>query len=79
VSPRQLTDVVLGEGSWIGENACMVGCRIGRHAVIGANGVVTRDIPDYCVAAGIPAVPIRRWCPQRRDWLRTGPDAEFRP
>lgn len=74
---RQTADVVIGEGTWIGENACIVGCRIGRHAVIGANSVVTRDIPDFCVAAGVPAVLIRRWCPQRRDWFRTAPDGEF--
>lgn len=32
---------------------------IGKHCVIGANSVVTKDIPDYCVAVGSPARVIK--------------------
>ena len=32
-----------------------------RHYVIGANSVVTKNIPDYCVAAGIPAKIIKKY------------------
>lgn len=56
---RQLKDVVVGEGSWIGENVCIIGASIGKHCVIGANSVVTHDIPDYCVAVGAPAKVIK--------------------
>ena len=38
----------------------MPGVSIGDGAVIGANAVVTRDIPSYCVAAGVPAKIIKR-------------------
>ncbi len=76
---RQLADVSIGDGSWIGENVAIIGASVGRHAVVAANAVVTRDIPDLTVAAGSPAVPIRRWCPETRSWRRTTPDGNFVP
>ena len=52
--------VSIGEGSYIGINAVIVGnVKIGKHCVIGANSVVTRDVPDYCVAVGSPARVIK--------------------
>ena len=33
---------------------------IGKHCVIGANSVVTKDVPDYCVAVGSPARVIKK-------------------
>lgn len=48
--------VIIEKETWIGEGvAIMPGVKIGRNAVIGANSVVTHDIPAYAVAAGIPA------------------------
>jgi acetyltransferase-like isoleucine patch superfamily enzyme len=52
---KPIKDVIIGSGSWIGENACIIGASIGKNCVIGANSVVTRDIPDYSVAVGSPA------------------------
>jgi acetyltransferase-like isoleucine patch superfamily enzyme len=51
--------VEIGDGCWIGENACIIGSRVGKNSVIGANAVVTSDIPDYAVAVGIPARVIK--------------------
>lgn len=52
--------VSIGEGSYIGINAVIVGnVNIGKHCVIGANSVVTKDVPDYCVAVGCPARVIK--------------------
>lgn len=73
----QLADVHVGDGAWIGENVAIIGARVGRNSVIAANSVVTRDIPDLTVAAGAPAVPIRRWCEASRAWRRTAPDGSF--
>ncbi len=53
--------VSIGDGSWIGENACIIGATIGSNCVIGANSVVTKDIPNYCVAIGAPARIIRQY------------------
>ena len=48
--------VSIGDGSWLGHGTVVLpGSRIGRHVVVGANSVVTGDIPDNCVAAGVPA------------------------
>ena len=53
--------VSIGEGSYIGINAVIVGnAKIGKHCVIGANPVVTKDVPDYCVAVGSPARVIKK-------------------
>jgi acetyltransferase-like isoleucine patch superfamily enzyme len=53
--------VKVGEDCWLGKNVIvMPGVEIGRGAVIGANSVVTRDIPAYAVAVGAPAKVIRR-------------------
>ena len=52
--------VSIGDGSYIGINAVIVGdVKIGKHCVIGANSVVTRDVPDFCVAVGSPAKTIK--------------------
>ena len=52
--------VSIGDGSYIGINTVIVGnVKIGKHSVIGANSVVTKDVPDYSVAVGIPARVIK--------------------
>lgn len=52
--------VILREGCWIGVGAViMPGVTIGRNAVVGANAVVTHDVPDFAVAAGVPARLLR--------------------
>ena len=62
-------EVVIGDGCWIGENVCIIGASIGRNSVIGANAVVTRDIPEYSVAVGAPAVVIRRFDKSLNRWV----------
>lgn len=50
---------VLGDNVWLGANAVVTsGVTIGRRCVIGANSVVTADLPEYTVAAGAPAKAI---------------------
>ena len=54
--------VVIGDGSWLGHGAVVLpGVTIGKHVVIGANSVVTKDIPDFSVAVGSPARVIRHY------------------
>ncbi|MBV1894368.1 MAG: acyltransferase [Ilumatobacteraceae bacterium] len=52
--------VSIGDGSWLGHGTVVLpGANIGRHVVVGANSVVTGDLPDNCVAVGAPARVIR--------------------
>jgi acetyltransferase-like isoleucine patch superfamily enzyme len=54
--------VVIGNGSWLGHGSIVLpGVTIGEHVVIGANSVVTRDIPSYSVAVGSPAKVVRKY------------------
>lgn len=49
-------DIRIGTGTWIASGAIITGgITIGNGVIIAANAVVTRDIPDYAIAAGIPA------------------------
>lgn len=49
-------DVVIEDGAYVGVNAVVLpSVRIGRCAIIGASAVVTKDVPDYAIAVGIPA------------------------
>ena len=53
--------IEIKEGAWIGGNVTILpGVAIGKHAVIGAGSVVTKDIPDYTVFAGSPAKLIKK-------------------
>ena len=48
-------DVEVGEDAWVGAHSVIVGCRVGRGAVVGANSVVLEDVPDFAIAVGVPA------------------------
>lgn len=73
----QKKTVEIGEGSWLGENVCVIGASIGKHCVIGANSVVTHDIPDYSVAVGAPAKVIKRYESRKKEWVKTNQDGSF--
>lgn len=55
-----LKAIRIKSGTWIGNKVTiMQGVTIGKNCVIGANSVVTKDVPDSCVAAGVPAKIIK--------------------
>ena len=67
--------VTIGDDTWIGSGCCVAGGRsIGKHCVIGANSVVTADVPDFCVAAGVPARVIRTYDPTVGQGVRPAMD-----
>lgn len=72
-------DVEVGNNVWIGYGACILrGVSVGDNSVIGANSVVTKDVPANAVVGGIPARVIRmREAPQQLRWERpVEPDPE---
>ena len=60
--------VVIGENTWLGENVCIIGASVGKHCVIGANSVVTNNIPDYSIAVGTPAKVIKTFNHTSKIW-----------
>ncbi len=58
--------IVIKEDAWIGAGATILpGVCIGKHAVVGAGSVVTKDVPDYAVAVGSPAKVIKTLDPDK--------------
>jgi acetyltransferase-like isoleucine patch superfamily enzyme len=58
---RNIAPVRIRSGAWLGQGAVICpGVTIGRNSVVGANSVVISDVPDHCVASGVPARVIRR-------------------
>lgn len=58
--PLKYAPIVIKDGAHIGIGSIiMPGVTIGKGAVIGAGAVVTKDIPDYCLAVGVPAKVIK--------------------
>ena len=52
--------VLIKEAAWIGAGATILpGVCVGKHAIVGAGSVVTKDVPDYAVAVGNPARVIK--------------------
>ena len=53
--------VIISDDVWIGANAVILpGVTIGRHSVVAAGAVVTKDVPDNSLVAGIPAKVIKQ-------------------
>lgn len=66
---KQAGPVIIEDEAWIGNGACILpNVTIGKHAIIGSNAVVTKDIPPYSVAAGVPAKVIKQYNPEQNMW-----------
>jgi acetyltransferase-like isoleucine patch superfamily enzyme len=53
---RKGGDITIGEDVWIGSNAVILaGVSIGNGAIVGAGAVVTKDVPEFALVAGVPA------------------------
>jgi virginiamycin A acetyltransferase len=56
--PGAFPRVMIGRDSWIGERAVIL-ADVGRHCVVAAGSVVVKPLPDYAIAAGVPARIVR--------------------
>jgi len=63
--------IIIQDNVWIGAN-CVVtaGVNIGKHSIIGAGSIVTKSVPDYCVALGNPAKIIKKYNFENNLWER---------
>jgi len=56
----QVRRVIIGNDVWIGTRVIILGgVHVGNGAIIGAGSIVTKDIPDFAIAAGVPAKVIK--------------------
>lgn len=68
---EDIAPVVIGRASWIGEHAViMPGVTVGEYAIVGANSVVTRDVPPRSIVAGAPARVVSVWDEELQSWQR---------
>lgn len=76
--PIIVTPVYIGDDCKIYNNAVILpGTKIGKHCVVGANSVVFGNIPDYCIVAGSPGRIIKRYCFEKKEWLKTDKQGNF--
>jgi lipopolysaccharide O-acetyltransferase len=62
--------VIIEDNVWIGEGVCiMPGVSIGKGSIIGALSVVTKNIPDFCIAVGSPASVIKKFDFISQKWV----------
>lgn len=74
IKDRELSSqpVFISNNVWIGESVSILpGITIGENSIIGANSVVTKDIPDNCIAVGIPAKVIKKFNFESKTWIQT--------
>jgi acetyltransferase-like isoleucine patch superfamily enzyme len=58
----KIQPVRVKRGAWLGQNVVICpGVTVGMGAVVGANSVVTQDIPDFAVAVGAPARVVKTY------------------
>ena len=61
--------VVIEDQCWLGFGCeVLSGVHIGKHSVVAARAVVTKDVPPYCVVAGNPARIVKRYNPESGRW-----------
>lgn len=72
VTPQPLTSkgpIVIEDDCWLGfEAEILSGVHIGKHCVVAARSVVTKDVPDYSVVAGNPARIVKRYNFETNKW-----------
>ena len=65
------SEVYIGDETWIGANAVILpGVFIGKHCVVAAGSVVTKNIPSYSVVAGNPAKVIKVFNQESNKWVK---------
>lgn len=62
--------VSIGEGCWIGEKVIILpNVNIGKKCIVAAGSIITKDIPDYSIVAGIPAKVIKKYDFKKHEWV----------
>lgn len=63
--------VSIGRNCWIGDHVTILpGTTIGEYSIIGAGSVVSKSIPAFSIAVGIPAKIVKQWDPVLLEWSK---------
>lgn len=63
--------VTIEDEAWIGANATIVsGVTVGKHSVVAAGSVVTKNVPPFSIVGGNPAKILKQYNPNSGDWER---------
>ncbi len=66
--------VIIEDECWLGfSSEILSGVHIGKHCVVAARAVVTKDVPDYSIVAGNPARIVKQYNPNTKRWEKVHP------
>ncbi len=69
--PCQVQAIRIDDACWIGANAVITaGVHIGKHSVVAAGSVVTKNVPPYTIVAGNPAKPVKAYDIDSKQWIK---------
>ena len=65
--------IVIEDETWIGANVVVVaGVTIGKHSIVAAGSIITKDIPPYSVVVGNPARVLKQYNHETKTWEKVG-------
>jgi len=69
LQPTSTSPITIEDEVWIGANSVIVaGVTVGKHSVVAAGSIVTRDVPPYSIVAGNPAKLLKQYNPESEKW-----------
>ena len=65
--------IIIEDDCWLGfEAEILSGVHIGKHSIVAARAVVTKDVPPYCIVAGNPAKVVKKYNFDTKKWEKVG-------
>lgn len=69
--PVTALPILIADECWIGANAVITaGVQIGKHSIVAAGSIVTKDVPAYTVVGGNPAKVLKRYDQTSQSWVK---------